>query len=138
MEASPKLNTKWRNKKPDEDEYEVARAGDSLGVPFQCDLCIFRRITDKDPKPTSATNILLLQYIRRVNLDSFWSRAPRTNSNDLGHVKRSIRNLARVGLPGPYYDPGTAPPHDVCGYEAVIAMLMDSQEKGTYRDDHKE
>ena len=138
VKANPVLNAKWRNKKPDEQEYEVARPGDSLAVPFQCDLCIFRRVTEKDPKPTSATNNLLLHYIRRANLDSFWSRAPRTIANDLGHVKRSIRNLSRVGLPGPYYDPGPAPAHDSCGYEAAIALLMDSQEKGTYHDDHKQ
>ena len=71
--ANPTLNAKWRNKKPVENDYEFARPGDSLAVPFQCDLCIFRRITDEDPNPTSATNTLLLQYIRRANLDSFWS-----------------------------------------------------------------
>ena len=136
--ANPALNEKWRNKNPDKNKYEVARAGDSLAVPFQCNLCVFRRITDRDPRPTSATNVLLLHYIRIANLDSFWSRAPRTIPNDLGHIKRSIQNKARVGLPRPYYDPGPAPPHDACGYEADIALLMDSQEKGTYHVDHKE
>jgi len=95
-------------------------------------------MTGKDPKPHSKTSNLLFQYIRRENFDSFWSRASRTILNDLGQVTRSIQNLARVNLPGPYYDPDPAPPNDACGYELVIALLMDSQEKGIYHDDHKQ
>ena len=121
-----------------ENDYEFARPGDSLAVPFQCNLCIFRRITNENPKPTSATNTLLLQYIRRANLDSFWSRATSTIRNDLGNVTRSIALLARVGLTGPYVDPGPSPSYDACGYQAAIALLLDSQQKGTYHDDHKQ
>ena len=79
-----------------------------------------------------------MKYIRRANLDSFWSRAPRTISNDLGNISRSIKNMARVGLVGPYYDPGPFPSYDACGYEAAIALLIDSQQPGTYHDDHKQ
>jgi len=80
---------------------------------------------------------LLLKYIRRANLDAFWSRATGTVMKECGNVKRNIEDLKSLGLSGPHYDPGPSPLDDSCGYEAAISLLVDSQRKGNYADDHK-
>ena len=77
-------------------------------------------------------------YIRRANLDSFWSRSSGTVKKELGNCKRDIKHISFLGLPGSYFDPGPAPPYDACGYQAAISMLVDSQQKGRYSESHKQ
>jgi len=95
MHPDPTVNAKRKKKKVDHKEYEVARPGDGLLVPFQCDGCVFRRLRQVEPDSTSASDrVLFLMYIRRANLDAFWSRAPKTVSNELGNATRNIRNIS--------------------------------------------
>ena len=122
----------------DHKEYEVVRPGDGLLVPFQCDVCVFRRIRKEEPDSSSVSDRVLLMYIRRANLDVFWSRAPKTVANELGNATRNIRNISFLKLSGPYYDPGPAPSSDSCGYEAAVSLLVDSQQPGRYHDSHKQ
>jgi len=122
----------------DHKEYDVARPGDGLLVPFQCDGCVFRRLRQVVPDMGSHSDRLLLMYIRRANLDAFWSRAPKTVSNELGNATRNIRNISFLKLAGPYNDPGPAPPTDTCGYQAAVSLLVDSQQPGRYHDTHKQ
>ena len=138
MHPDPTVNAKWKNKKVDHKEYEVARPGDGLLVPFQCDVCVFRRIRKEEPDSSSVSDRVLLMYIRRANLDVFWSRAPKTVANELGNATRNIRNISFLKLSGPYYDPGPAPSSDSCGYEAAVSLLVDSQQPGRYHDSHKQ
>ena len=137
LQPNSKLDAKWKSKKVKIYEYKVARPGDILLCPFQCDLCVFRRLRQEEPIKTSHSDNLLFKYIRRANLDAFWSRATGTVTKECGNVKRNIEDLKMLGLSGPYYDPGPSPPNDSCGYEAAISLLVDSQRKGNYADDHK-
>lgn len=60
------------------DDFRYARAGDHLFCPFECDDCSFYKIMGVAASPTSRTDQLLRQYIRRANLDAFWVRRPGT------------------------------------------------------------
>jgi hypothetical protein len=73
--------------------FAVARPGDHLFCPFQCELCHFRNIQDKSPNmglgPLDDTE--LIKSLRRVNLDAFWIREPTTVSQNLGKVNRALQ-----------------------------------------------
>jgi hypothetical protein len=79
--------------KGEEKRFKVERNGDHLMCLFQCDLCHFRNIQERDPGFGNRIDILLLQCIRRASLDAFWSREPSTaRANALG-----ARRLEEIG-----------------------------------------
>jgi hypothetical protein len=67
----------------DKNNFLRARNGDCLMVPFQCCLCHFRNMKDRDPFSSDHFDCNLLTAICRANLDSFWGRAASTVSNNL-------------------------------------------------------
>ena len=69
-----------------------ARDGDHLLVPFQCDLCHFRNLTNRDPGQ-SVEYVRLIVAIRRANLDIFWVR-------ELGPVTATKRESVKIGRLG--------------------------------------
>jgi hypothetical protein len=125
-EDQERLQRAWGNKHRAPDEYLRGRDGDHLLVPFECDLCIFRKLRGKDPWSVSEQDKLLLGCIRRISLDAFWSRA---SSTVLGHRDRMKQALAlseSVGLEGPYVHWGTMPLSDTFGYEVAIQTVLAS------------
>jgi hypothetical protein len=50
--------------------YKVAQNGDNLMTTFQCDLCCFRNLQQRDPLPDVAQDTLLLCVIRQALLDA--------------------------------------------------------------------
>ena len=138
VEVNGKTSNLWKRKAMSEKDYEEARDGDHLVTTFQCDLCIFRRILNTDPDPSSRTDEALLAHIRRANLDAFWSRARGTIKNNRGTTKQNIKDMALVGLIGPYYDRGPSPPIDHAGYETAIAILVDTKRPRKHSPDHKQ
>jgi hypothetical protein len=58
--------------------YLQDRPGDSLFCPFECDDCVFFRITGGPSHPHNRQHQNILDHIRRKKLDAFWSRAPGT------------------------------------------------------------
>jgi hypothetical protein len=73
--------------------FSVARPGDHLFCPFQCELCQFRNIQGRSPNrglgPLDDTE--LMKSLRWVNLDAFWSREPTTVAQNLGKVNRALQ-----------------------------------------------
>ena len=64
---------------PDEKyRFLCARKGDSLCTTFQCEICHFRNIKKRDMDLNSALDLKLKTYMRRANLDAFWSRQEST------------------------------------------------------------
>jgi hypothetical protein len=107
----------------------VARPGDSLIAPFECDNCAFFRLEYHWPTWTSAGERLLGAYIRQVNLDVFWSRAPDTVTRNM----REFKNQAKIGqdLGFAVFDP--IGPFDRAydgGMRAAIGVLMKAQQPG--------
>ena len=106
----------------------VARNGDQLMFPFQCDLCYFRNIGRIDPKDYQR-DLLLLMTIRRVNVDAFWSREP----SSVEATRRDSKTLLAIGervgidvLPamGPF------PLKDTQGMSLEVSILLRSLDKG--------
>jgi hypothetical protein len=68
----------------DEERFLVARDGDNLTTPFQCDACHFMNINGREPLDGLASDVRLLKGIRRVNLDAFWVREPEHGEDRIG------------------------------------------------------
>jgi hypothetical protein len=63
----------------EENDYLSAHPGEHHFCPFECDTCAFFQLMQRRlPNLKSRINNLLLTYIRRANLDSFWSQRPGT------------------------------------------------------------
>ena len=62
----------------DERDFLEARPGDHLFCPFECEYCSFCRLKGRAPDMTLPADEVLLAFMRRANLDAFWSRAPDT------------------------------------------------------------
>jgi hypothetical protein len=63
-------------------DYLHARRGDHLMTCFECDLCVFRKLRNHNPRPKEPQDELLQMVIRRIILDAFWSRASSTVINN--------------------------------------------------------
>ena len=99
-------------------------------VPFECDICVFRKLKGQNPDLKNPADSLLLSCIRRVNLDAFWSSTSNTVEGNMRKIKLALKFSAKLGLKGPYLQDGPLPSHDHCGYEVAVQMLMNSLNKG--------
>jgi hypothetical protein len=134
-----RLGNFWRVTRADEQVFHYARNGDHLLVAFECDFCVFSKIRPGErPDMTSEIDTLLLAAIRRVILDSFWSRATSTVDSTRQLIDRGLRLSRSVGSSGPYFEPGPMPLSDHCGYEVAVQMVLDSRGRGNYHADHKQ
>jgi hypothetical protein len=118
----------------DKDKYLIARNGDHLMCPFQCDMCHFRNLKGRDPLRDDYTDRNLLTAIRRANLDSFWGRATTTVSGNLStmrNIVRTMREIYGVGGGVHYFPPqGPHPLEDTFGMFASCVMLEHSLNPG--------
>ncbi len=105
-------------------------------VPFECDLCIFRKLSGRSPRSQEPVDDLLLGCIRRINLDAFWSSATSTVHGNRDKLAMGIKPSSLVGLEGPYTHQGPLPGHDHCGYEVAIQMLLYSKRSGNHCKTH--
>lgn len=120
-------------KKHNYDPYMCARDGDHLMLSFQCDLCHFRNILGRDPGDSSQ-DVLLLAYIRRANLDAFWSREPSTVRGNLLQAKRLATLEDEMGVDCSTPPMGPFPLEDVQGIKAAILVLRRSRDPGKYEE----
>lgn len=118
--------------------YKVARNGDHLLTPFQCDLCCFRNLQHRDPIPSLAKDNLLLCVIRRANLDAVWGREPQTVLATLRATKSMVRLWHTVGLPPQLPALGPYPVRDSLGLGVAVAMLLKSLEPGRYNASYQQ
>ena len=102
---------------------------------FQCDLCHFRNLKDRDPLSNDCSDRNLLTAIRRANLDSFWGRASSTVSNNLSSMLNTVRTMRDTcGVMShhtPHFPPqGPHPLEDSFGMFAACVMLEHSLNPG--------
>ena len=83
-------------------DYLHGRNGDQTLVPFECDLCVFRKLRRHDPDTENEIDSLLLSLIRRANLDSFWSASTNTVNGQRNRIKMGLKFSQSLGLSGPY------------------------------------
>jgi hypothetical protein len=115
----------------EERDFLGGRAGDHLFCPFECDDCSFWRLKGRGPNPNSAVDGELQAYIRRANLDAFWSRRPGTVYGLNNLFAEQVAVGERFGFAmfqplGPF-----GPGHD-SGMRAAIGVLSRSQRPGRH------
>ena len=125
-----RLRLAWGKRHQDKGAFNTGRAGDHLLIPFECDLCIFRKLKKMNPLLDSTRDNLLLACIRRVNLDAMWSRTTNTVVGNRDRIRLGLRLSDQVGLEGPYEHFGPLPFKDHCGYEVAIQMVLHSRQPG--------
>ena len=79
------------NRKEDESRFMTARSGDHLMCPFQCDLCVFRNIYQRDPWENDVADRKMIVFIRRMNLDAFWGREASTVKANAGVLRKGLK-----------------------------------------------
>jgi hypothetical protein len=131
-----RMQAAWGKKQRAPDDFLKGRDGDHAMVPFECDLCVFRKLRNRSPDPTSPPDKLLQACIRRVNLDAFWSRSTATVRGNRDKIDQAIGLSQTVGLLGPYEAEGPLPEEDHCGYEVAIEMVLQSRRPGRYSPDY--
>lgn len=122
-EDRERLQVRWDKRQRRADDYMVARNGEHLMVPFECDICIFFKIRGSLPQEDSSIDNLLLDCIRRANLDAFWSRARATVEGNCRKAKQMQSLAESLNLPGPFLSRETMPSYDHCGYQIAVIML---------------
>jgi len=117
----------------DANRFLYARNGDNLVTPFQCDLCHFRNLMDRDPVPGLPQDVRLQKLIRRANLDALWAREPSTVNKTLLLCRQGHGIAASLGFGGKLFRPmGPFPLEDMFGMGAAVVMLQMSLKQGKY------
>ena len=110
----------------------MTREGDHLITPFECYLCIFVKLKNRDPIAQSEEDKKMASCIRKTNLDAFWSRSLTTVTKNL----RLVMNLAHlpktVGLNSPFPNHGPFLNSYHCGYQIATSMLLMSTKPGRH------
>ena len=122
----------WKGKVRDPSDFHVARRGDHLMTPFECDLCIFRKLKKRDPLEGHAQDNLLLGVIRRMNLDAFWSRASSTVIGNARRAEMMVELAGLMGLEGPFEELQEYDLEDHCGYQVAATTLLQSRRPGRH------
>jgi hypothetical protein len=122
----------WKVKR-DEGRFIAARSGDMISSPFQCDFCWFLNLHNRNPTPhLYPSDERLLSYIRRVNLDIFWSRESSTVQNTLRLLKKGKTLSEELGLEPIRIPVGPWPIGDTCGFQVALETLRASQKPGRH------
>jgi hypothetical protein len=132
-----RLMSGWKIKESDRKRYSEARDGDDLLVPFECDYCVFIKITGRVEKGINdPADAYLMACIRRVILDAFWSRARSTVASNTRLMREMILLSASLGFDPPVESPGPLPGFDHCGYKVAILMAAKSTRAGRHSESH--
>ena len=91
----------YRRRREDEFMFMVARPGDWIIAPFQCEKCWFVNLYHRLPRQTVQDNVAQ-DTIRRANLDMFWSRAASTVRSTMTDVKDIIIKSQAAGRVVPF------------------------------------
>ena len=120
----------------DEMRFRCARDGDHLLVPFQCELCHFRNIQQRDPIKNYWKDECLLDFIVRANLDAFWSREASTVQANLRGAVRSWETKDKFALRENSLFPvmGPHPLRDDFGMAVAVSVLDRSMDPGKYEE----
>mmetsp|Transcript_9714 Transcript_9714/g.14043 ORF Transcript_9714/g.14043 Transcript_9714/m.14043 type:complete len:475 (-) Transcript_9714:1604-3028(-) len=132
-EASDESGYVWVKPK-DKNNFKVARMGDHLMTPFQCDFCLFYMLKGRDPIIGDGKDALLQCCIRRANLDAFWGRASSTVLANRRHVQQMVEAWELVGMEPTLQPLGPYPSTDIQGVGVAVVMLLRSMEQGKYGD----
>ena len=117
LERKEVLEVVWKSRHRNKMDFHEARNGDYLLVPFECDLCIFRKLKDTYPISNTCQDDLLLVCTRRMNLEAFWGQTRLTVQHDKRLVQSTIKFSELIGLEGLFEYDGSYPCRDHYRYE---------------------
>ena len=123
-------------KKGEDNRFLEGIDGAFLVVPFQCDVCWFRALEKREPRVRSYQDNRILGYIRRVNLDLIWSRAPGTIASTRDNIKMMIKMWRELGVTIDLPTIGPWPPQDKVGFRVALAEVRYSQRPGANEKTH--
>ena len=115
--------------KTDPDRFKVGRDGDHVMCPFQCDECVFVNINKRYPTPRDADSLLMI-CIRRVTLDSLWSREPETVKQNLNVLRGYLTSMNLFEVEDPLPSRGPFEVKDSFGYKTACALVWKSLAPG--------
>lgn len=118
----------------DDEEDEVflcGRAGDTLLCPFECEGCLYFKLTGRRPVAGDPRSDRVIAILRRANLDAFWARSTNTVRANLRGTMEAISLGDELGIvmleaPGPWpidFDHGT---------RAALVILERSKRAGRH------
>ena len=116
--------------------YRTGRDGDHLmGIPFECDLCHFRNVMERDPVQGNSKDDFTLLAIRRGSLDAMWSRETSTVSGNFRRLQRDYNDSMEVfSIKKPMPVIGTNEVKDRVGMRITLMTLNSSLRIGRYLD----
>ena len=121
-------------KEHDKNRFLVGRDGDHLMNPYQCEKCQFQNLQQRNPILGHKVDDQLLEALRRIALDVFWSRESSTVRSNLGLVKRAARTEEKYGCVNKIIPAvGPHPLEDRDGIGACLGVLDKSMDKGRYQ-----
>ena len=129
------VNLSWV-KKGDDGRFLEGIDGAFLVVPFQCDTCWFRVLEKREPKVGSYQDNRILAYVRRVNLDLIWSRAPGTIASSRDNIKMMIKMWRELGVSVDLPSLGPWPEEDRVGFRVALAQVRYSERPGLNEKTH--
>jgi len=121
-------------KDDDKTRFMEGRDGDHLMTPFQCELCHFRNLYNRNPLPNFQQDVLAMDFMRRVNLDAFWKTARSTVKTNCYQIERCLRTQLKFGIPHILPPVGPFALQDECGMGAAMAVLDRSLDKGKHAE----
>ena len=114
----------------DSNRFQEGRDGDHFMCPFQCDECVFVNIQNRPPDKTKSADNLLLLCIRRVILDSFWSREPETVKQNSSEMRRYLDSMCLFDVDKPFPARGPFSVEDSFGYKVACSLVWRSMSAG--------
>ena len=113
----------FKRRKQDADKFVVARDGDWIIAPFQCEHCWFVKFCGKPPNMRRPSDRYKWSLIRRANLDIFWSREKATVTSQHNRLAEIIRRVSLWGWPLDFL-PRFPPRFENDASDMMMAMLM--------------
>jgi hypothetical protein len=119
----------------DENRFKCATNGANGVCPFQCDLCHFRNVQNRNPRPLEhPKDKLAMDCIRRANLDAIWGREPSTILGNLSQARKLEEFGDALGFSNVIPEMGPFPLLDTFGMKVACCTLLKSLEKGRWED----
>ena len=128
----------FKRRGEDVKKYLVARPGEWLLNPFQCDHCWFVNLHDRKPILREYLDRQELKLIRRANLDMFWSRESSTVKGIIYDIKDIVKRLSWRDRIIPLSDITSWNLGDRCGMGVALLMLEKSIEPGRNNSKYKQ
>ena len=129
----------YKRRREDELKYMVARPGDGIIAPFQCDKCWFLNMFKRRPVTSALADDWNLELIRRANLDMLWSRESKGTIGGIrGHLRYIIGRAVYYGREVPLSPMTPWPLGDNEGMGIAITMLEKSIQPGRLSNEYQQ